>query len=173
MSFVNTQDYFGYSQIMTTLMIKEYIYIFLAQQPPVGHGLLIHEVSRSHTTTHRIRQDSSGRVMSSSQRPLTTHKTHNRQTDMPPVAFEPTISAGERPQTYALDRAATGTGIEEHYSNKIYLYNFSAQCTLHVITNTFFSTTQCIFVAFLRLTTIYLSLKSETRKFIYVQSQKL
>jgi len=26
---------------------------------------------------------------------------------MPPVGFEPTISAGERPQTYALDRAAT------------------------------------------------------------------
>ena len=29
---------------------------------------------------------------------------------MPPVGFEPTISAGEQPQTYALDRAATGTG---------------------------------------------------------------
>ena len=28
------------------------------------------------------------------------------------MGFEPTISAGERPQTYALDRAATGTGIE-------------------------------------------------------------
>jgi hypothetical protein len=26
------------------------------------------------------------------------------------VGFEPTISAGERPQTYALDRTATGTG---------------------------------------------------------------
>jgi hypothetical protein len=29
---------------------------------------------------------------------------------MPPVEFEPTISAGERPQTYALDRAVSGTG---------------------------------------------------------------
>ena len=29
---------------------------------------------------------------------------------MPQVGFEPTISAGERPQTCALDRAATGTG---------------------------------------------------------------
>ena len=29
---------------------------------------------------------------------------------MPPVGFELTIPAGERPQTYALDRAATGTG---------------------------------------------------------------
>ena len=28
---------------------------------------------------------------------------------MPPVGIEPTISAGERPQTYALDPAATGT----------------------------------------------------------------
>ena len=41
---------------------------------------------------------------------LTTHNTHNRQTSMPPVGFEPTISAGDRTQTYALDRAATGTG---------------------------------------------------------------
>jgi len=30
---------------------------------------------------------------------------------MPVVGFEPKISAGEQPQTYALDRAATGTGI--------------------------------------------------------------
>ena len=30
---------------------------------------------------------------------------------MPRVGFEPTISAGERPKTYALDRAATGTGV--------------------------------------------------------------
>jgi len=43
---------------------------------------------------------------------LTTHNTHNRrQTSRPPVGFEPKISAGERPQTYALDRAATGTGL--------------------------------------------------------------
>ena len=32
---------------------------------------------------------------------------------MPPVGFEPTFPAGERPQTYALDRAATGTGSQE------------------------------------------------------------
>ena len=30
---------------------------------------------------------------------------------MPPVGFEPKFSAGEGPQTHALDRAATGTGI--------------------------------------------------------------
>jgi hypothetical protein len=31
------------------------------------------------------------------------------------VGFEPTISAGERPQTYASDRAATGTGFRRRY----------------------------------------------------------
>jgi len=41
---------------------------------------------------------------------LTTHNTHNRQTSMSPVGFGPTIPAGERPQTHALGRAATGTG---------------------------------------------------------------
>jgi hypothetical protein len=29
---------------------------------------------------------------------------------MPLVGYEPMISVGEQPQTYALDRAATGTG---------------------------------------------------------------
>jgi len=41
---------------------------------------------------------------------LTTHNIHNRQRDMPMVGSEPTISAGERPQIYALGRAAIGTG---------------------------------------------------------------
>ena len=41
---------------------------------------------------------------------MTTHNTHNRQTSMLRMRFEPTISADERPQTYTLDRAATGTG---------------------------------------------------------------
>jgi len=41
---------------------------------------------------------------------LSTHNTQNRHTSMPPVGFKPTISAGEQPQTYALDRAVNGTG---------------------------------------------------------------
>ena len=42
---------------------------------------------------------------------------------MPSVGFEPTISAGERPQTYALDRADNGTGIciREIFINKYVL----------------------------------------------------
>jgi len=48
---------------------------------------------------------------SSLQRPLpdNTHNTHNRHTSMPSVGFEPTISAGKWPQTYALDHVVTGT----------------------------------------------------------------
>ena len=34
------------------------------------------------------------------------------------VGFEPMISAGERPQTYALYRAATGTGISYMISDQ-------------------------------------------------------
>jgi hypothetical protein len=65
----------------------------------------------SHPTTHHSRWDSSGRVISPSRRPLpdNTALTTDRH-PCPPVGFEPIISAGERPQTYALDRAATGTG---------------------------------------------------------------
>ena len=53
---------------------------------------------------------------------LTTHNTQYRQTSMSPVVFEPTISASERRQTYALDRAATGTGTEI-YINKVNISN--------------------------------------------------
>jgi hypothetical protein len=35
---------------------------------------------------------------------------------MLPGGFEPKISAGERPQTYALDHAATGTGTPHTYT---------------------------------------------------------
>ena len=50
---------------------------------------------------------------------LTTHNTHNRQTSITPVGFEPTISAGERSQTYVLDRVATGTGSTTLYLHEI------------------------------------------------------
>ena len=41
---------------------------------------------------------------------LITRNTHNRETSMPPVGFEPIIPAGKRSYTCALDRTATGTG---------------------------------------------------------------
>ena len=42
-----------YTGILYKDVFSEHIFFFflLAQQPPVGQGLLIHEVSRSHTTT--------------------------------------------------------------------------------------------------------------------------
>jgi len=41
---------------------------------------------------------------------LTTQNIHKRQTLIPSAGFEPAIPASERPQTYAIHRAATGTG---------------------------------------------------------------
>jgi hypothetical protein len=78
----------------------------VSQQTPVGQGLLNFEASRWHSVTH----DFSGRVISPMQRDLylTTHNTHNRQTSMPSERFEPTAPASKRPDTHALDRAATG-----------------------------------------------------------------
>ena len=40
---------------------------------------------------------------------LTTQNTHKRQTSMPLTGIEPAIPASERPQTLALNTAATGT----------------------------------------------------------------
>jgi hypothetical protein len=76
----------------------------------VGQCLLSHEVSRSHSTTHHSQYDSSGRVISSWQSPIPDNNQHLQQTNIHvPGGFEPTISADEWPQTYVLDRAATGT----------------------------------------------------------------
>jgi hypothetical protein len=47
-----------------------YIFFHVALRPNAVHGLFILEVSRSHTTTHHDRKDSSGRGIRSSQRPL-------------------------------------------------------------------------------------------------------
>jgi len=57
----------------------------------------------------------------------TRQNTHNGRTSMLTERFEPTFSAGERPQTYALDRAATGTG-ERHCCN------IQNTCDIEIIT---------------------------------------
>ena len=54
----------------------------MALRPNEGYGLLILEVSRSHTTTHHSRWDSPGRVISSSQRPVPNNTQHSQQTDI-------------------------------------------------------------------------------------------
>jgi hypothetical protein len=61
-----------------------YLYIFyMTQQPPVGQGLLIIEVSRSHSTTHHSRYDFSGRVISSLNRPTWQHTTLRKDIRVP------------------------------------------------------------------------------------------
>ena len=82
----------------------------VARQPPVGHGLLFLEVSRSHSdTSHSV-----GLLWASDQ-PVaeTTHNTHKIQTSMHRAKFEPATPASERPQTHTLDRAATWRGFTE------------------------------------------------------------
>jgi hypothetical protein len=49
---------------------------------------------------------------------LITHSTHNRQTSMTPAGFKPTISAGERPHTYTLDREAPVTLVPIYETKK-------------------------------------------------------
>ena len=97
-----------------------FLFFFLAQQPPSGpgppHSRKFLDHTQERTTVGRTFLDEE----SARRRDLhvTTHKNHNRQTTMPPVGFEPTISAGERSQIYALDRAATGTGSVLHHLYK-------------------------------------------------------
>jgi hypothetical protein len=52
-----------------------HIFFSMTQQPPVGRGLLIIEASRSQT--HHTRHDSSGRVISPTQRPLPDNTQHS------------------------------------------------------------------------------------------------
>jgi hypothetical protein len=96
---------------------------FLVQQPPPPRGAMASlflwslDHTQRRTTVGRTPPD----VRSARRRDLylTTHNTHKKQTSMPPVGFEPTIPAGGRPQTYALNRAFTGTG-----SSKLLLISY-------------------------------------------------
>jgi hypothetical protein len=82
----------------------------MAQQPLGGLGVLIRgfTITLRHTTLGRSPLDE--RQARRRDLYLTPHNTHQRQPYMPPARFEPKILASERPQTDALDRAATGIG---------------------------------------------------------------
>ena len=88
-------------------------FLTMAQRPPVGQGFLIIEASRSHSgTPHSV-----GLLWTSDQlvAETSTWQHTTLTTDRhpcPPAGFEPTIPASWRPQTHALDHAATGTGHE-------------------------------------------------------------
>jgi hypothetical protein len=62
----------------------------------------------NHTQTHHTWYDSSGRVISPTQRLLPDNTQHSQEIDFrTPAAFEPAIPGCERRQTHALDRAVT------------------------------------------------------------------
>jgi hypothetical protein len=54
----------------------------------------------------------------------TQHRNTTDKTSMPRTRFEPKIPVTKRPQTYALDRAATGTGVS--VSRSLHFNNCSA-----------------------------------------------
>ena len=101
----------------TALVTMGTRFVFGRYSPQWARASSFMRFSTSDTTTHHSRQDSSGRVISPTQRPLPDNTQHSQQTSMPPVGIEPTISAGERTQTYAVDRAATGTGTRGIWSH--------------------------------------------------------
>ena len=88
-----------------------YICFFTPQHRLLGQGFFIIEASWSHLDTpHSVRL-----LWTSYQRDaeisIWEHTTY-------PAGFEPAIPASKRPQTHALDRAASGTDTVLHYSSK-------------------------------------------------------
>jgi len=83
-------------------------YLFMVQQTLVGQDLLHDQgfmITLRHTTQGRTPLDE----WSARRRDLylTIHDTHNRQTSMPPVGFEPTIPASKQLRNLAFDCVAT------------------------------------------------------------------
>jgi hypothetical protein len=88
-------------------------FLSAAQEPKSGLGRLFFEVYRPQTITQthtHTRQDSSERVVSPSQRPLSTRQTtNNRRISTLSAGFKHAIPGIKQLQTNALDRTATGT----------------------------------------------------------------
>jgi hypothetical protein len=85
-----------------------FFFFTMAQQPLVGQGLFIVEGSRSHSDTpHSVE------LLWTNDQPdaatSTLHTQYSQETNIhAPARFESAIPGSERPQTHALDRAATG-----------------------------------------------------------------
>jgi hypothetical protein len=95
--------------------MRSFCDFFMAQQPlraPRPPSYRSCMITLRHTTLGRAPLDE----WSARRRDLylTTHNTHNRQTFMLPTGLEPPITTSKRPQTHALDRAATRIGILWH-----------------------------------------------------------
>jgi len=74
-------------------------------------GLLLNMITHNDTHTH-IRYDSSGPVISPTQKPLLDNTQQLKETNIhAPGEIRSAIPASERPQTHALDRTATMIGL--------------------------------------------------------------
>jgi hypothetical protein len=95
--------------IIMTMIMMMMIPSFLWRYSPNRPLASSFEVYKSHTIRHTV-----GLLWTSVQ-PIAEACTytgqHKRQTSMPREGFEPAIPATKRPQTYALDRAATGIAL--------------------------------------------------------------
>jgi len=104
--------------VVQHVILSFFLPLVLAQQPPGDQGFLIHDVSKSHRTTHHIRCDSCGRVINPSQRPLPDITQHSQQTDIIHV-------------THNLSRrAATVTG-SCIFTSKTRTYTITYMCYQH------------------------------------------
>jgi hypothetical protein len=98
---------------VTCFLFKSVFFNLFGVTVPSGPGPHHHRgftITFRHVTFGRTPLDTDAETLY-----LTTHNTHKRQTSMPPVRFEPTIPASERPQTHSLHRVATGIGIPTTY----------------------------------------------------------
>jgi hypothetical protein len=109
-------DYVFKADLSLRLIFNNYMFV---SSPSLSY-LLVHSRCRGfffifsldHTQTHTTVGRTPLDEGSARRRDLylTTQTLYKRPTSMPPVGFEATIPASARPQTYALDRAATGIG---------------------------------------------------------------
>jgi hypothetical protein len=85
--------------------------IFPCRNSPSGSGLPQYR-GVTITLTVSYTPHSVGPPISPSQRPLPDNTKHSQEADsLPSVGIEQAMPASERPQTHALDRAATGINI--------------------------------------------------------------
>ena len=84
-----------------------YFFFLVAQQLLVGQGLPLRGLTITLRRTTLGRSPLDEWSVRRRDLYLTTHNTHNRQTPMHTARFKTTVPGSERPQTHALDRAAT------------------------------------------------------------------
>ena len=106
---------------------------------PSGPGPPIIELQRSHPDAHHILQDSSGRVISPTQIPVSDNKQNTQETSIHPAGFEPPIPAGEGPQTHVWDGAAKEIGerrLMPQNNSSILQFQYNTHTHTHTRTHT-------------------------------------